>query len=992
LLNNLKENDEQEIGEPCISPPELSLLHKVQGVLFAVADPTAGVVKVGLISSYNAGSYIADGVHNAGLAVGNGIHDTSLKINNMVSGLLANAIGSLPDAGVIAAVPFGVLDSENIEAGAEELPPPASSVEKETVLPQEIPEIKDEVTIPTEPEPILVEPVPEKEEVVDVVPEKIDPIVSNTTYYGGGGGSSTPTDIVAPVITILGNNPETITKDSIYLDAGATALDDVDGVIEVVVTGVVDISVVGVYIITYTATDLSNNIATMIRTINVVLPPPPPLATFTIDSDTTLVAGEYNYDNLIITNNAVLTLDSNRDSLDPFKGVKINAVNITIENGSSISAQSKGYANGPGTYAENSPGASYGGTGDKNISTSIYGSATKPIDLGSGGYNYFRDGGAIRLVVTDTLINNGIVSSNGDSTSSGGSIYVTTKNLTGSGSFSANGGGLYSTSVIHGSGSGGRIAIYYEVNSFSGIVEAKGGCGSYDGYSRTCAMDGTVGYFDTINNDLSVYNSWQFLKVDSPFNYNKIILTNGSTIRSEKEVNITADDLLLDKISNFTLNEDQIINISSIRLNENSRLTLSGSEMITADNLIISGNSDVTIVIEKIFSLTIPNINIESGSSISADTKGYFGGPGAPLVYRAGASYGGAGEGSDDALTYGSVLEPVDFGSGGNGDLRGGGAIRLVVTDTFINNGIVSSNGNSTSSGGSIYITVKNLSGSGKFSANGGGLYSSSVIFGSGGGGRNAIYYESNLFTGTVEAKGGCGSYDGYSRVCAKDGTVKMIDTTKSSVKQITTFDFMSLTPNVVGMIDEVNHAVSLTVPFGTAVTALVSTITISEKAIISPDTNVAQDFTNAVTYTVTAENGSTQDYIVTVLVASDPNPLPDDTIPSILSSSLNGIASDVATNPVVDLVSIAFIANENVDWVSIKIEKEDDETVYKYFYPGIDCDGQDACTKSWNGLLAGDSIAPIGVYKIRVRIRDLISLEEYDFSHLYKITVDTSL
>jgi len=50
-----------------------------------------------------------------------------------------------------------------------------------------------------------------------------------------------------------------------------------------------------------------------------------------------------------------------------------------------------------------------------------------------------------------------------------------------------------------------------------------------------------------------------------------------------------------------------------------------------------------------------------------------------------------------------------------------------------------------------------------------------------------------------------------------------------------------------------------------TALTNLVPTITVSSNAEISPASGVAQDFTNPVMYTVTAGDGSTQAYTVTV-------------------------------------------------------------------------------------------------------------------------------
>ena len=75
-----------------------------------------------------------------------------------------------------------------------------------------------------------------------------------------------------------------------------------------------------------------------------------------------------------------------------------------------------------------------------------------------------------------------------------------------------------------------------------------------------------------------------------------------------------------------------------------------------------------------------------------------------------------------------------------------------------------------------------------------------------------------------------------------------------------------------------------------------------------------------------------------------------------------------------------------------VKIEKEDDETIYKYFYPGIDCDGKNTCTENWDGLLAGDVSAPSGTYKVKVRIRDLVTKTEYDYFSPYIITVNTTI
>jgi len=211
-----------------------------------------------------------------------------------------------------------------------------------------------------------------------------------------------------------------------------------------------------------------------------------------------------------------------------------------------------------------------------------------------------------------------------------------------------------------------------------------------------------------------------------------------------------------------------------------------------------------------------------------------------------------------------------------------------------------------------------------------------------------------------------------------------------SSAKIITAFNFASLNPEVIGTIDENNHTVSLTVPFGTDVTALTPAIVISDKASINPNTNVVQNFTNPITYTVTAEDSSTQDYIATVLIAPDPNPV---ILPSITGYTFNGNAGDITINPsATSPLSLVLTANENVDWVSIRIENQNDMDIYKIFYSGTGCvDGTDTCTKTWDGSLSKGGPLQNGIYQVIVRIRDLADDKiDYDFTSPYIINVDT--
>ena len=81
--------------------------------------------------------------------------------------------------------------------------------------------------------------------------------------------SSAP-DTTAPVITITGDSTISIQQNTTYSDAGATAIDAVDGTVTVTSSGSVDTSTIGSYSITYTAVDAANNSASVIRTVNVI--------------------------------------------------------------------------------------------------------------------------------------------------------------------------------------------------------------------------------------------------------------------------------------------------------------------------------------------------------------------------------------------------------------------------------------------------------------------------------------------------------------------------------------------------------------------------------------------------------------------------------------------------------------------------------------------------------------------------------------------------
>ena len=170
---------------------------------------------------------------------------------------------------------------------------------------------------------------------------------------------------------------------------------------------------------------------------------------------------------------------------------------------------------------------------------------------------------------------------------------------------------------------------------------------------------------------------------------------------------------------------------------------------------------------------------VAAGGSILADGMGEWPGAGQGKGNNGtGGGYGGDGGNNLSGLLggteYGSVHNPVDFGSGGGSPAggtggtggAGGGAIDLTVGGALTVGGTLSANGDAGlgngggGSGGSILVTVGGLfTGAGNIQANGGNAGSNNG--GGGSGGRIAIHYGTSSFTGKLLATGGTGAQAG---------------------------------------------------------------------------------------------------------------------------------------------------------------------------------------------------------------------------------------
>jgi len=421
-------------------------------------------------------------------------------------------------------------------------------------------------------------------------------------------------------------------------------------------------------------------------------------------------------------------------------------VTIQATGGFNVDASS-GQTSGPGLGGAPSGGGGYGGYGGHgtNVSQSgvgggglAGGSLNQILQAGSPGYPSFNGGGFGGGIISiagggigggAVMILDGILSANGGSGTanvagggSGGSIRVSVRSLSGTGRISANGGNGRNGG---GGGGGGRVAIFCDTNNFLGSISAYGGTGHATGGAGT------------------VYFNPSF----SGFSSGAVLVDNNQQVGTNTYFGTTSGGLF------------------NLTIQNGGRLEGTGTAF---SNILIHANSWLMISNQ---SLTASNLTIDAGGGITADGRSSqstgIAGP------NRGSGHGGYGARGTNVATaggqaYGSITEPISSGSYSgiipNSSAAGGGGIKLTVTGNLLLNGRVSADaapmpfaGFGGASGGSVWLNVGTLSGSGLISANGGDC----INGGGGGGGRIAIYYRSNSFTGNIDAQGGAGFNNG---------------------------------------------------------------------------------------------------------------------------------------------------------------------------------------------------------------------------------------
>lgn len=447
--------------------------------------------------------------------------------------------------------------------------------------------------------------------------------------------------------------------------------------------------------------------------------------------------------------------------LVPFPGECTIAVesrgDISILSGGEISAAGRGYPfgtnSGPGGGVSGScaGGGAHGGHGGVGYygepgGAGGYGSVYWPQSYGSAGGNGNgglggAGGGAIKLIASGGLIVDGVISADGNSTTAnnagggaGGSIWGEAVAMSGTGTITASGGN--GEDGDGGGGGGGRIAGYFMHDLFTGTIRAAGGSG------RQLGGAGTI-YRRLIGDSSGVL----------------ICNNNGSSGAMTPLPTLDYCDL---NIAGGAIAYPQF----------GQTLNLVGLDIKGAGQLTHLRGQTLGVVV-------LADALVDTNSLICADAAGYpvgsDAGPGAGSFGSdtgSGAGHGGAGghgyEGNAGGAAYDSLAAPVYWGSaGGPGEsgqrTSGGGAIHMDVRGTLTVHGSITANGQNGfttdqggASGGSIWLNVNSLAGTGYITTSGGTAYSG--WGGGGAGGRVAVYRDSqSLDVSHISASGASG-------------------------------------------------------------------------------------------------------------------------------------------------------------------------------------------------------------------------------------------
>lgn len=251
-------------------------------------------------------------------------------------------------------------------------------------------------------------------------------------------------------------------------------------------------------------------------------------------------------------------------------------------------------------------------------------------------------------------------------------------------------------------------------------------------------------------NDFNTAENWN--PVGVPDETTRILLDAGVSVQSADPVSVFSLEIRNGQGPTTLTTKGKLTVSDMIVIGDGG--TLVADAGVETDTMIIQGNGVVTHTActaagELRLDLAVSgDLRIEKDGRIDVTAKGYPKEAGPGFNGTAGATYGGQGAYSPTPKPcYGSILNPLDPGSGGNTTFGspGGGVVKIVAEGSVVIDGMIvadagpglSSAAHYNGAGGSVNITCGTLAGSGSVTAIGG--RSNATTESAGGGGRIAV-------------------------------------------------------------------------------------------------------------------------------------------------------------------------------------------------------------------------------------------------------------
>jgi hypothetical protein len=257
--------------------------------------------------------------------------------------------------------------------------------------------------------------------------------------------------------------------------------------------------------------------------------------------------------------------------------------------------------------------------------------------------------------------------------------------------------------------------------------------------------------------------------------YGSLVGAKEMTLKNASAMTLYPSAVWSDVLSSNVPAGAGLVNISDLTLQETSIMTIAGGSQYDS-------YSKLTIYCRRMSIVDSTSILTASGHGYTAQGLGgaslqpgqttslYQGN--SNVSYADGGWHAGRGGGRlNKAASSGNAYQPSDWGRAGGSTYvdigtSGGGSVQVVATNSIINNGIISSNGNDcsnaestagTGAGGSVWLQILNgsLTGTGIIEANGGdGCLSGG---GSGSGGRISVWdtTRGSAYSGSYSARSG---------------------------------------------------------------------------------------------------------------------------------------------------------------------------------------------------------------------------------------------